>query len=169
MRKFIFIWGLILILLSSLSVSSQTVSEDTSQKEFEKEIEREVSAINAFEEGNWFISQKKYDKTIEMYRKATELKSDYAEAYNNWGWALGELGRYEEEIEKYKKARDLKPDYAHAWFNIACVYSVQKKKKEALDNLKKAIELDPAFKEKAKRDEDFRNLWEDEDFKRLVE
>ena len=42
-------------------------------------------------------------------------------------------------------------------------------KEEALENLKKVITLDPKNKEKAKKDKDFKNLWEDEEFKRLVE
>jgi hypothetical protein len=52
---------------------------------------------------------------------------------------------------------------------MACYYSLQNKKVKALENLKKAIELNSKYKEKAKKDEDFKNLWQDEDFKKLVE
>ena len=167
------------------------------------ESKTEVSAISAFTEG-WSLGEAgKYEESIEKYKKATELKPDYAEAYNNWGvalgklgryeeaiekskkaielkpdsarayinwgWSLGKLGKHEEEMEKYEKARELKPDNATAWFNIASVYALQNKKEEALENLRRAIALDPSFKEKAKKDAYFKNLWEDEDFKRLVE
>ena len=91
-------------------------SIDKSEKSVE-ETKTEVSAISYFTEGNRFYSQKEYDRAIENYRKATELKPDYAQAYYNWGVALGELGRYEEEIERYRKAIELKPDYAEAYVN----------------------------------------------------
>jgi tetratricopeptide (TPR) repeat protein len=91
-----------------------------------------------------------------------------AEAWYNKGVVLVNLGRYEEALKANDKAIELKPDYANAWFNRACVYSVKGDKKKALYNLQKAIELDKSFKEKAKKGEDFKNLWNDEDFKKLV-
>ena len=42
-------------------------------------------------------------------------------------------------------------------------------KGEGLSKLKKAIEIDPSWKEDAKKDEDFKRLWDDADFKKLVE
>jgi hypothetical protein len=38
-----------------------------------------------------------------------------------------------------------------------------------LKSLKKAIELNPQFKEQAKKDNDFKEYWDDPDFKKLVE
>lgn len=134
-----------------------------------EESKTEVSAISYFTEGNRSRSQKEYDVAIEMYKKAIELKPNYANAYINWAMALRRLGKYDEAIEKCKKATGLNPDYARAWYNMACYYSLQNKKVEALENLKKAIQLNSKYKERAKEDEDFKNLWEDEDFKKLVE
>jgi hypothetical protein len=42
-------------------------------------------------------------------------------------------------------------------------------KNQALIFLSKAIELDKGLKKQATSDEDFRNLWEDEDFKKIVQ
>ena len=133
------------------------------------ESKTEVSAISYFAEGRSLRRSGKYEEAIDEYRKATELKPDYVHAYNDWGLALGKLGRHDEELEKYKKARDLDPNNGALWFNTACAFSSLNKRKEALENLRKAIELDPVYKEKAKKDEYFKNLWEDEDFKKLVE
>jgi hypothetical protein len=44
-----------------------------------------------------------------------------------------------------------------------------KNKDQTIFNLKHAIELDSSYKEMAKNDEDFKELWEDEDFKKLIE
>jgi len=57
---------------------------------------------------------------------------------------------------------------ALAWYNKACSYSRKGDKENALKNLSKAVDLDAKSKEKAKSDADFKNLWDDEDFKRIV-
>ncbi len=41
-------------------------------------------------------------------------------------------------------------------------------KENALSNLARAIELDVNFKDRAKKDEDFKDLGEDEDFQRII-
>jgi tetratricopeptide (TPR) repeat protein len=55
------------------------------------------------------------------------------------------------------------------WYNLACVYSLKNNKEKALEYLKKAIELNPKLKEEAKKDQNFKNLWDDEDFKKLTQ
>jgi len=63
----------------------------------------------------------------------------------------------------------LEPDCGIAWFNRACAYSVKGDKDKALSYLEKAIELDTSYKETAKEEEDFKILWYDGDFIKLVE
>lgn len=111
----------------------------------------------------------KNEEGIERYRKAVEVDPDYVDAYFAWGRTLSELGKHAEALEKYKKVVELKPDHEKGWYNLACSYSLINKKKESLESLKRAIELQPANKEEAKEEEDFKNLWEDGDFKKLVE
>jgi hypothetical protein len=41
-------------------------------------------------------------------------------------------------------------------------------KNEALECLKRAVELDPSNRELAKSNKEFKNLWEDRDFKDMV-
>jgi tetratricopeptide (TPR) repeat protein len=66
------------------------------------------------------------------------------------------------------KTIELKPDYAEAWYNKACAYSRKGDKENALKHLSKAIDLDVKYEEEAKSDEAFKNLWDDENFKRIV-
>jgi len=42
-------------------------------------------------------------------------------------------------------------------------------KGKMLSDLKTAIDLDFSYKEEAKSDEDFKNYWDDSDFKKLTE
>jgi tetratricopeptide (TPR) repeat protein len=84
------------------------------------------------------------------------------------GITFGKIEDYDKSLEAFDKAIELKPDYADAWYNKACAYSLKGDKENALKNLSKAIELDAKYKEEAKGDEYFKNLWNDEDFKRIV-
>jgi tetratricopeptide (TPR) repeat protein len=108
------------------------------------------------------------EEALAAYEKAIELKPDLADAWSNKGVTLDDLDRKEEALAAYEKAIELKPDYAAAWYNKACLYAVKGDKQNALENLSKAVELDVKYKEMAKRDEDFKNLWDDEDFLKIV-
>jgi tetratricopeptide (TPR) repeat protein len=110
----------------------------------------------------------RHEEALKAYEKAIELKPDYAGAWYNKDVALGKLGRYEEALKACEKAIELKPDFVSAWFNRACEYSLKRDKENMLNDLSKAIELKNEYKKKAKTDEDFKNYWDDEDFKRIV-
>jgi tetratricopeptide (TPR) repeat protein len=118
--------------------------------------------------GDDFYQSNEYELALKAYDKAIELKPDYAVAWDNKGFVLAKLGRYEEALKACDKAIKLKPDFANPWYNKACAYSLKGDKENALKHLSKAIDLDAKYKEKAKSDEDFKNLWDDEDFKRIV-
>ena len=119
--------------------------------------------------GNALAKIGKHKEAIEKYKKAIELNPDLVEAYNNWGAALAELGEHKEAIEKYKKAIELKPDHASVYYNLACAFAKLEDKIQMLRYLQEAIKFDKKFKEQAKTDEDFKDFWDDPDFKKLVE
>jgi len=108
------------------------------------------------------------DEALEAIEKAIELKVNYSEGWYDKGYMLTDLGRYDEALKAYKNAIEIKQDYASAWYNIACIYSIKGEKENALFNLKKAIEIDISCKEEAKKDEEFKKLRDDEDFKKMV-
>ncbi len=62
----------------------------------------------------------------------------------------------------------INPNYAEGFYNRTCTESLQKKEKLALKDLKRAIELNIELKEDAKSDEDFDNIKESEEFKRII-
>ncbi len=45
------------------------------------------------------------------YRKAIEIKPDYAEAHSNLGVLLKELGKSKDAELSYRKAIEIKPNY----------------------------------------------------------
>jgi tetratricopeptide (TPR) repeat protein len=112
-------------------------------------------------------------KTLEDYGRRIEILESFGlplkyDDYMSRAIDLYYKRAYEVALIAYEKAIELKPDYADAWFNKACLYALKGDKQNALENLSKAIELDVKNKEMAKRDEDFKNLWDDEDFLKIV-
>lgn len=67
------------------------------------------------------------------------------------------------------KALELSPNYPELIYNRACIYCLMGDKANAIVELEKAIKLNPSFKLNAKIDEDFKNLYNDADFKKLTE
>ncbi len=79
------------------------------------------------------------------YRKAIEIKPDYAEAHSNLGNILRDLGKPEEAEISYRKAIQIKPDYAEAHSNLGNIFRDLEKFKEAELSIRKAIKIKPDF------------------------
>jgi len=79
---------------------------------------KEAEALKWF---NQAFSSKDYNKAIESYKKALEIKPSYLDAWINLGWNYHEIGDYMKAIESYKNAIDIKPDYFVAWFDMGNV------------------------------------------------
>lgn len=142
---------------------------DEALKSYDRAIEIKPDAAETWSnKGVTLYNLKRQAEAVKSYERAIELKPDLAEAWNNKGISLGKLGQYEEALKAINRAIEIKPDYAGGLFNKACVYSMQGDKKNALENLSKVINLDNKYKELSKKDEDFKNLWEDEDFKKII-
>jgi len=89
------------------------------------------------------INLKKWNKSIESFSKAIEIKQDYAEAHNNLGVALNNLAHLEKAIESYSNAIKFKPDYANAHNNLGSVFNDLGRWEEALESYSKALEYNP--------------------------
>jgi len=117
--------------------------------------------VDLYYKNNFEFSLKAFDKSI-------ELQPGYMDAWYNKGLSLIKLERFEDALEAYNKAIELKPDDGMVWYNKACVYSLKKDKESTLQCLSRAIELLAKSKKQAKEDEDFKWLWKDEKFKKII-
>jgi len=63
---------------------------------------------------------------------------------------------------------ELAPNQPVNIYNRACIYCLKGDKANALADLEKAISMNPFFKESARKDEDFKSLYDDEDFKKIT-
>ena len=86
-------------------------------------------------------------KAIKAYKKAILIKPNYAEAFNNMGVALKDIGNVDEAIRIFKKAILIKPDYVEAYNNLGIAYKDQYKSEEAIKAYKRAISLKPDYAE----------------------
>jgi protein O-mannosyl-transferase len=109
------------------------------------------------------------DDAIKCYEKATEIIPDLDVAWYSIGNYYYTAMNYEAAIQGYDKVIGINKEHFNAWYNKACAHSLLKNKDEMLNALKRAIELNSKFKGSVKTDEDFKNYWDDPDFKKLVE
>ena len=79
------------------------------------------------------------------YRKAIEIKPDYADAHSNLGNILSDLGNLQEAEVSIRKAIEIKPDYAKAYLNLGNVLRKLGNLQEAEESTRKAIEIKPDF------------------------
>ena len=90
---------------------------------------------------------KQFDAAIKYYKKALEIKPDYAETYYNMGIALKDNGDLDAAIDSYKKALEIKPDYVGAYFNTGNILKDKGDLEAAIDSYKKALEIKPDYAE----------------------
>ena len=100
-----------------------------------------LRASDAFQKGNNAFFTKNFNKAIEYYLKAIELRPNDAHAYNNLGNSYKEIKKYSKAINAFQNAIILKPDYASAHYNLGIVYQKNKNFEIALDSYRKAARL----------------------------
>ena len=95
--------------------------------------------------GNLLLKQGKLDEAIARYRKALDIKPDYADALNNLGTALSAKENLEEAIVQFRKALEITPDSAVACYNLASALARNGNLQEAIAQYRKALEINPDF------------------------
>jgi tetratricopeptide (TPR) repeat protein len=111
---------------------------------------------------------KHYDESLATTEKLVTMQPDSATNWGIKGQLLASMNRYEEAISSYNRALQLDPDQTEYIYNRGCAYCLKGDKSNALADLKRAISLSPEVKAYAPKDEDFKSLWDDEDFKKLT-
>ena len=125
-------------------------------------------AINWLLKGQILESMNNNGQALNAYEKATSLDSTNADAWQNKAGLLAKTNKLDEAIYSYTRAIQLAPGVAVFIYNRGCAYCLKGDKANALADLGKAISLNPQLKSNAVKDEDFKSLWEDEDFKKLT-
>jgi tetratricopeptide (TPR) repeat protein len=125
-------------------------------------------AVNWLMKGQILESMNKNDEALIAYNKATSLDSNNSDAWQNKAGLLLKTNKFDEAIESYTKAVLLVPGQPVFIYNRGCAYCRKGDKANALADLSKAISMNPRFKTNASKDEDFKSLWDDPDFKKII-
>jgi tetratricopeptide (TPR) repeat protein len=91
--------------------------------------------------------QKKWQDTIDAYRKALELEPDWAEAYGAIGEALFSLNRSQESVTALEKAVTLDPENGAAHAALGKLYQDSGKQDKAITEFEAAHRLRPNDRE----------------------
>jgi tetratricopeptide (TPR) repeat protein len=87
------------------------------------------------------------EQAVASYKKALQIKPDFAEAHNNLGAALNDLGKPEDAISSLTKALRIKPDFAVAHNNLGNTLKNLGKPEEALASFSRALQIKPDYAE----------------------
>ncbi len=79
------------------------------------------------------------------YQKALQVKPDYAAAHNNWGIALGKMGRFDDATASFQEAVRINPDYAEAHYNWGIALRKMGRFEEAIAHYQMALRIKPDF------------------------
>ena len=97
--------------------------------------------------GENFSAVHQYDQAIADYTTAIQLKPDYAEAYNDRGFAYYLKGDAERAIADYTRAIELRPNYPKAYNSRGVAYMAHGYgAAKSVPDFDRAIALNPDFR-----------------------
>ena len=124
--------------------------------------------LNYILKGQVLFAMEKFSEASQAFDKATSLDPSRGDVWGMQAGALAKIGKFDDAIVAANKGMELAPNNPVSIYNRACIYSLKGDKANALADLQKAISMNPSFKENATKDEDFKSLYNDEDFKKLT-
>lgn len=119
-------------MLLALSASA-TISADS--EGFDEAIRSGLEAYRA----------KDFDRAVDRFREATELRPDDADAWTKLGMALGKLEQWDPAIDAYQHAIQADPKSAKAQHNLGNLYFRSDRFESAATHYGRALEIDPNY------------------------
>jgi tetratricopeptide (TPR) repeat protein len=124
----------------------------------------------AYIDRGWaYIGLGDYRRALADLDKAAQMDPDNPHIYSMRAWADNGLGNKAQVLEDFDKSLSLAPNNSWMHWNIATYYALTNEKAKALAELGKAIRLNSTLKQRAKADKSFEYLWNDADFRKLVD
>ena len=91
------------------------------------------------------MGRREYDEAIAQHTKAIELRPDFAEAYNNRGYAVYSKYDGSDPLADLNRAIELRPNFAHAYNTCGCIYMTRGQADLANADFGRAIALQPDY------------------------
>jgi tetratricopeptide (TPR) repeat protein len=136
----------------------------------EKAINLDSTISWAYNYRGWsYIGLGNFKQALEDLNKAAQLDPKNPYIYHMRAWAHNGLGNKRQTLEDFDKSLKLAPNNSWTYWNIATYYALIGEKEKSISALGKAIRINSTLKQKAKTDKSFQLLWNDVDFRKLVE
>jgi tetratricopeptide (TPR) repeat protein len=124
----------------------------------------------AYIDRGWaYIGLGDYRRALADLNKAAQMDPGNPHVYSMRAWAYNGLGNKAQVLEDFDKSLSLAPNNSWMHWNKAAYYALTGEKAKALAELGTAIRLNSTLKQRAKADKNLESLWNDIDFKKLVD
>jgi Flp pilus assembly protein TadD len=101
-------------------------------------------ARKAFDKGEQAKAKGRHEQAADLFRQATSIDPEFADAYNELGVLESEQGDQERAITDFQKAVDLVPDHAVAISNLSIALAKLRRYDEASVAARRALQYMPA-------------------------
>lgn len=104
------------VLAVALALAPVTAIADPSSPAVEsrRQSPAETNAQSEYNRGVRARVSKDWATAVAAFRRAVDLRADFADAWNELGYALRNVGRYQESLEAYDVALRLRPNFPEA-------------------------------------------------------
>lgn len=100
-------------------------------------------AESLYSKGLQLLSNDDFARAVGYFGEAVKNDPKYAEAWYQYGFCYGMLGKYKEALEASKTAAKLRPEWSEIWANIGVASFALDDFNGAADAYSKAAKLDP--------------------------
>ncbi len=136
----------------------------------EKAISLDANIAWAYIYRGWaYLGLGKFNQALADMNKAARMDPKNPYVYHMRAWAHNGLGNKRQALEDFDKSLALAPNNSWTHWNIASYYALSGEKEKSLSALGKAIRVNSALRKRAKTDKNFQSLWNDAEFRKLVD
>ena len=136
----------------------------------DKAISLDTTISWAYHGRGWaYIGLGNFNQALADLDKAAQLDPKNPYVYHMRAWAHYGLGNKRQTLEDFDKSLDLAPNNSWTLWNIAAYYALSGEKEKSITALRKAISINGTLRQKTKTDQRFQSLWNDGEFKKLVD
>ncbi len=138
--------------------------------EEEKAISLDATISWAYIDRGWaYIGLGNFNQALADLNKAAQMDPKNPHVYHLRAWVHNGLGNKRQTLEDFDKSLNLDQNNSWTHWNIASYYAFSGEKEKSISALGKAIRINGTLRQKAKTDKNFQWLWNDVDFRKLVE
>ena len=91
--------------------------------------------------GDMYSRHGDFEKAVDEFKRATELKPNYADAYHNLANTYQQMGKSDEALKNYQKAIKINPNLWQSYQNSARIYFDRQEYPAAETALKEALKI----------------------------